>query len=398
MKLKASPEDFRVEEVAGRAISRAKGPYAVYRLTKRSWDTFDLVPLLARRLGVSPADVSLGGVKDRHGDTTQIVSVRGGGPWKPAVEDKGFHAALEGFTDGPISAKDIAGNRFRIVMRDMSDMEAAAVTRNARAVRLTGIPNYYDEQRFGSARHGQGFMGKALFLGKREEALRLWFLPSKKDDRKTRTLKKRVTESWGRWSGCLELAFGEYRKVLSYLQGNPKAYHKALELIDRRFLVFAANAYQSLLFNRVLSGWIELYGQREGAPLGRLKFPYCDFLFPLSLPPGTAETCRMLRLPVPGWDTVVKDPEVAEILSTVLEEERISLSDLRIRQMRRMSAHGVERQAFVQPEDFVMEDAAGDEMYPGRKKMTLSFFLPRGSYATILVKRLCLSTPAGEAP
>ena len=29
-----------------------------------------------------------------------------------------------------------------------------------------------------------------------------------------------------------------------------------------------------------------------------------------------------------------------------------------------------------------------DELYPGRHKMTLNFDLPRGAYATILVKRL----------
>jgi tRNA pseudouridine13 synthase len=393
MKLKATPEDFRVEEVANVTVTGKKGPYAVYRLAKRSWDTFDLVPLLARRLGVAAADVSVGGMKDRHGETAQLVSVRGKGPWANVVEEKNFRAELEGFTGSPISARDISGNRFTIVMRDMSDAEAAAAARNAAVVRETGIPNYYDEQRFGSARHGQGFMGKEIFLGRREEALRLWFLPSKKDDRKTRALKACVTENWGRWDGCLDLAFGEYRRVLSYLAQNPRAHHKALSLIDKRFLVFAVNAYQSLLFNRVLSLWIEAASRREGFALGRLKFPYCDFLFPLSLPVDAAERFSRLLLPVPGWDSVVEDPTVRGILQQVLQEEGIALSDLRVRQMRRMSAHGVERPAFVRAGDFSMDEAVEDEMYPGRKKIGLAFFLPRGSYATIVVKRICLSTP-----
>ena len=393
MKLKATPEDFRVEEVAALSVSARKGPYAVYRLTKRSWDTFDLVPLLARRLGVEAGDVSVAGIKDRHGETAQLVSVRGKGPWKSAVEEKNYSAELEGYAEAPITAKDITGNRFTIVMRDMSDAEAAAAARNAEVVRRTGIPNYYDEQRFGSARHGQGFMGKAIFLGRREEALRLWFLPSKKDDRRTRALKKCVTQNWGQWDGCLELAFGEYRRVLSYLAANPRAHHKALSLIDKRFLVFAVNAYQSLLFNRVLSLWIEEMSAREGFALGRLTFPYYAFLFPLSLTAETAEKCSRSLLPVPGYDSVVPDPEVRAILERVLEEEGIQLSDLRIRQMSKMSAPGIERPAFVRVEDFLMEEAMEDEMYPGRKKIRLSFFLPRGSYATIVVKRICLSTP-----
>ncbi len=52
MKVKASPGDFRVEEVSSLAISDQPGPYAVYRLEKTSWDTFALLDLLARRLGV----------------------------------------------------------------------------------------------------------------------------------------------------------------------------------------------------------------------------------------------------------------------------------------------------------------------------------------------------------
>jgi tRNA pseudouridine13 synthase len=32
-----------------------------------------------------------------------------------------------------------------------------------------------------------------------------------------------------------------------------------------------------------------------------------------------------------------------------------------------------------------------DELYPGRHKLTLKFDLPRGSYATMVIKRLTLS-------
>jgi tRNA pseudouridine13 synthase len=65
-----------------------------------------------------------------------------------------------------------------------------------------------------------------------------------------------------------------------------------------------------------------------------------------------------------------------------------------VKQMRAVSAHGVERAAFVAVEDLVEPLVSDDELYPGKKKMALSFFLPRGSYATILVKRI-QAPPAG---
>jgi tRNA pseudouridine13 synthase len=87
---------------------------------------------------------------------------------------------------------------------------------------------------------------------------------------------------------------------------------------------------------------------------------------------------------------VVTDSEVGGALREVLKAEAIGLSELRVRQMRRVSAHGVQRRAFVTPRDLSEPGVSQDELYPGKKKMEISFFLPRGSYATVLVKRLSL--------
>ena len=121
-------------------------------------------------------------------------------------------------------------------------MRTNLIVGNAPVAARDGIPNYFDEQRFGSARHGAGFMGKEMFLGHREKALRLYFTPSKHDDQKTRKLKKCVMENWGHWDRCAGVGFGEYGRLLAYLRENRLAFHQALEKIDRRFLVFVLNA------------------------------------------------------------------------------------------------------------------------------------------------------------
>jgi tRNA pseudouridine13 synthase len=392
VKLKVVPQDFLVEEVS--EIASGKGPYAVYRLVKSSWDTFDLLVVLARRMGVPRDAVSVGGMKDRHGTTTQLVSVRASGRLPRSINEKNFSMELIGRAEEPMSARAVAGNRFSLVLRDMTDAEVRAVEMNLGSVREIGFPNYYDEQRFGSARHGGGFMGKSLFLGRREEALKLYFLASKHDDQKTRKLKKMVTENWGRWNECLGSAFGEYRRILEYLSGHSRAYHMALGLMDRRFLVFALNAYQSYLFNEVLRRWIKSMADNDGFPVRALRYAFGEYLFPLALPEGLGSRMRSASLPIPGFDTVTEDPAVRAVLDDVLNAENIRLSDLRVRQMRKLSAHGILRQAFVRADGLSEPGVAADELYPGRKKVSLSFFLPRGSYATILVKRICLPPAA----
>jgi tRNA pseudouridine13 synthase len=48
----------------------------------------------------------------------------------------------------------------------------------------------------------------------------------------------------------------------------------------------------------------------------------------------------------------------------------------------------VPRRAVVVPEDLAVEPAEPDDRYPGKLKATLRFFLPRGSYATMVIKGL----------
>jgi tRNA pseudouridine13 synthase len=393
VKLKVTPTDFLVEEETDLPVSGQAAPYAVFRLSKKSWDTFDLIDLLARRLRVHREDISVGGIKDRHGSTSQLVTVKGLRGRPSPVRDANFSLEFKGWSETPASAREVRGNRFTITLRDLGPEEAARFARNVETVARSGFPNYFDEQRFGSARHGAGFMGKEICLGRRENALRLFFTPSKHDDQKTRKLKKCVTENWGSWETCAGLGFGEYGRIISYLARSRRAYHQALEMIDRRFLLFVVNAYQSYLFNEVLARWLRGQAASQEFPLYPLRYAHGVYEFFDSLPGNAVRRLAATMLPVPGHDSIVSDPELRAVLQGVLADEGIGLGDLRVRQMRRIVVHGVQRPALVVPEDVSASAPEDDDLYPGKKKMTLRFFLPRGSYATILVKRVALATP-----
>ena len=380
-------------------LSDRRGEYAVFRLSKTSWDTFDLVDLLARRWGVSRADIGLGGFKDRHGNTAQRISVRGlkGKPAsipRPPSKRRTSPRSSWGGRTPPLTARDIRGNRFTITLRDLSPHDAGLITANAPEVARDGIPDYFDTQRFGSARHGAGFMGKEMFLGRREKALRLYFTASKFDDQKTRALKRCVIENWGRWEKCAGMGFGEYGRILAYLAGHRSAFHQALEMIDRRFLVFVLNAYQSFLFNELLARWLRELAAESSTPLSSLRYPFGVFRFYHELTAPMADRVRDAVLPVPGYDTVCEDPRVERIMAGVLEEEGIGLADLRVRQMRKIDVGGVVRPAVVVPEDFSQSPPEPDDLYAGKLKTTLRFFLPRGAYATLVIKRLSLARQA----
>jgi tRNA pseudouridine13 synthase len=390
VKLKATPADFIVQEQSSLVLSERPSGFAVFRLSKTSWDTFDLIDLLARRLGVATADISVGGMKDRHGSTEQMISVRGLRGRPQTLRDRNFSLEFAGWSDSSVTARDISGNSFIVTLRDLTEDEAERITVNGEQAARDGFANYYDSQRFGSARHGAGFMGKEIFLGRREAALRLYFTPSKHDDQKTRKLKRCVTENWGAWGKCAGMGFGEYGRILAYLAANRRAYHQALAMIDRRFLVFVLNAYQSFLFNEVLARWLHEISAERGFSLCSLRSPFGVYEFHQSLPPGLRKELAGTLLPVPGHDTLLTDERIRRIVGEVLDMEGIRLADLRVRQMHRIRVGGVERAAIVVPEGLAISRPEEDDLYPGRKKSTLRFFLPRGSYATLLIKRLML--------
>ncbi len=397
MKAKVRPEDFVVREEPLVAARPTPDRFALFSLSKRQWDTFDLVSLLARRMGVRRADISYGGIKDRFGATEQLLSIRaaalGGRERGAAIEDANFALRFVGYAAAPMTASAIRGNHFTVTLRDLSAGELERALSRLEAAAKWGVPNYYDEQRFGSARHGKGWVGKEIFLGRREQALRLYFEPSGHDESRVRRLKRCVCDNWGHWGRCLSLATGaggtgEYRPILEYLAANRRAFRRALMMIDRRLLLLMINAYQSFLFNEILTGVLERLRRDVGFPALRHRTRWGELLFPESLPDELLGRLRGLQLPVPGWDTVIADPLAAEAADAVLEREGLRLADLRVRQLPRMGVHGIARPALLLPERLEVRARGDDDLYPGRSKLTLAFALPRGGYATLLVKRL----------
>ena len=82
----------------------------------------------------------------------------------------------------------------------------------------------------------------------------------------------------------------------------------------------------------------------------------------------------------------------------MLSTEGMELRQVRVKYPRDSFFSKGERVALFRPGDFVHEFAA-DDLYPARQKLLLRFTLPRGSYATIVIKRIAgvgLESPPDE--
>jgi len=196
MKIKQRPEDFSVVE-SWRFEPSRHGEYFVYRMDKQKLSTLAAVERLRERFGVRRRDVSFCGLKDKQGRTEQLVAVHG-----RAVEmqEPDLRLTYLGRSAEPLSARNIASNRFSVIVRDLDEGDAARVAESVAETSRVGVVNYFDSQRFGFVKHGQGFVMKDLLRGDLEAALRaLIATPSELDRTADAKVKAWLREHWGEW-------------------------------------------------------------------------------------------------------------------------------------------------------------------------------------------------------
>src|SRR5437763_3044426 len=147
MKLKQSPDDFQVEELTN-VVPGDRGAFALYRLEKRNWTTPDALAMLRRRWKIEPRRLSYGGLKDRHAFTIQYLSIAHGP--RRNMSQQGVLLTYLGQTEAPYTSQNIRANRFAITLRKLTTNEAGHILTAVEEVRRDGVPNYFDDQRFGS--------------------------------------------------------------------------------------------------------------------------------------------------------------------------------------------------------------------------------------------------------
>lgn len=383
MKLKCIPEDFQVDEQT--LLQPGEGEFALYRLTKRSVGTPEALDLISRRWHVARNRISYGGLKDRHAVTTQYVTIRRG-PQR-GLEQGLTRLEYLGQLAEPFTPKHIAGNRFRIVMRDLSRDAADRATLALQQLSTAGLPNYFDDQRFGSWGESKEFIAAAWCRGDYERALWLALADASPDDRSDDKKQKQILrETWGQWDACKQaLARSSRRSIVTYLCDHPTDFRRAfaLQRADMRSLYLSA--FQSHLWNQLLSAWLQKCVPAEHLHIVDLKT--APVVFHDQLPVAEAAAFLATELPLPSVRSKHESEPFQDLLTTLLQPHGLALSELRVKYPRDSFFSKGSRAAIVfpsQPTHSVTED----DRYPKRWKMDLAFDLPRGSYATILIKRL----------
>jgi tRNA pseudouridine13 synthase len=384
MKLKCQPEDFRVEELPLVSPTES-GRYSFYRLSKRNIGTIEAVQSICRGWNLAGHRISYAGLKDRHAVTIQYLSIVDG-PRK-SLSSRNFDLEPIGRLAHAYGPDHFRGNRFHLILRDLGDGELDHATAEIAAISRDGLPNYFDDQRFGSVGYAGQFIGHGWLVGDHETALKLALADPNPFDRSgTKVQKALIREFWGQWpelKGRLERS--SERSIVTYLVDHPTDYRGAFARLNRELRTLYFSAFQSHLWNLILSGWLERQtGEDQRVPVA---FKLGTFPFPRNLEPDQAATLAASLIPLPCARTSSPDGQLGEVAREVLARFQLEWTSMRVKHLKDVFFSKGSRVALVFPKD-VEYSAAKDELHRGRRALHLSFDLAKGLYATILVKRI----------
>jgi tRNA pseudouridine13 synthase len=391
MRIKCQPEDFRVCEATQTRCEG--GPFAFYRLTKRSLGTPEAVDAICRRWNIPAQQVQYGGLKDRHAVTAQHLTIYRGP--RRGLKETNLRLEYLGQTSRAFGPQDIDGNEFQVVLRDIRPEDAERLQQHIAELPAQGLPNYFDEQRFGSVGVSGQFVAREWCLGNYEAALQLALAEDNRHDRpQDRRDKLLLREHWGQWPHLKSVLPRSHRRsIVTYLVDHPQDFRRALALIRVDLRRLYLSAFQSYLWNDMLSRLLVATLPAETVRTVSVG-PGTVALF-LDLDQRQRDVLRVRQLPLPAARQKVDEELTAGLLAAALEPFVLSPQQLRVKYPRDSFFSKGHRHVLFFPER-VQCEVRDDEIYEGRRAICLSFLLPRGSYATMVVKWLdCLQRGGG---
>ena len=399
--IKKTPFDFQVYE---KSIYEPKkeGNFLFVKLRKVNISTLEAIRTLSKFLEIPLKEIGFAGLKDKYAYTEQYLSfpkefenklkyktflIKGNKKFETFensfsknqifelyikdFKQKIFSIEEVGYIEKNLSLGDLRGNNFIITIKNLDKALYKRLLKNIKIVKKYGFANYFGEQRFGSLKDRNSFIILEALKENYEKALYIYFIEGRDP-----SLKK----LWGKWEklyGKLKYSLEDFEKdvILGLKRG--LSFKKAFQIFPKNIKLMFYFAFQSFIWNKVLSIYIKRKyksGEVKFITSLPLRFYYEVYDY---------DYLKTLEVPYLGYKHKVKDKLLKEILENILKTWGITKEFYETKFFNLNIFTDGLRKAIVEKEVLKLKILKRE-----RKKVTLNFFLPTGSYATILLRKL----------
>ena len=246
------------------------GDHLEFCLCKSNIDTIQAIEEIARRAKLNSKVFSYAGTKDKKACTIQLVRANRVLAQRLAnmkfVYDENREKQIKlgnfKYVKEPLRLGDCFGNRFIVIIRNVNLNSIEDLNSIFQPLQKLGFINYFGMQRFGNSSVGTHDLGKCVVLQKWEEFVNLLLLPRSGDsdqiaharlNYKTNKDPEQAIRLFP--SNCIA-----EKCVLSHLKHSPTDFHGAFKKIPRNLKTMYAHAFQSYIWNTIVSIRISKYG------------------------------------------------------------------------------------------------------------------------------------------
>jgi len=394
--LRNTAEDFQVIEVF-EDLPFEGGRYLILELEKKDWDTHHLIREMSKQLRISRKRFSWAGTKDKRAVTIQRISIMNLDETElERINLPGIKIKVLCKTNRALGLGDLLGNRFRIIIRniecDRFNGQELFSKITDEISKFGGISNYFGEQRFGEIRPVTHLIGESIVRGKIDEAIFIYLAqPFPGEQKQTQEARNElwITRDIGE-------ALKNYPKylhyelaILNYLAKHPEDYSGSFNVLAPNLRRLFVHAYQSFLFNRILSRRLAARLPIDSAVLGDVvcfsKAGQANINKLTQVTEANIGAVNNLMnhfrsyvtLPLIGFESHLASGMQGEIERDVLRQEGISPENFKIIANHELSSRGSRRAALlrVSPQIRIKGHTA-----------EFDFYLPSGSYATVVLR------------
>ena len=390
-------EDFYVEEIP-EIVPEGEGPNVYVWIEKLGRTTLDVALDIARDLHISRKRMGFAGMKDKKALTRQWICIANMDSEEQFKQVENLDIYKTDFLKIVRGRKklrmgQLKGNKFKILVRDLDDIEKSADIANEvlKELESTGVPNYFGWQRFGKPRTITHLVGEALVENNLEKAVGV-YIGNPQDDESSDNQKARQAFDDGNLEESLKL-MGKgmrYEKMMikelirDSKRGEltDKSYMNALHALPKPLQRMFVHAYQSYLFNEAVSNRVEMGINKyvEGdividpeEHIVRDKNPeeFQELIETFQASP----TCPLYGTKVPFAGGIVGEME-----ENILKKYNITKDDFEVPKMPRLGSHGLRRAM-----RFKVWDTSA---IPTEDGVLCEFSISKGSYATAVLREV----------